>query len=70
MLTQLKTGEIARIVAINGGQMLRQNLLLRGVDQGSIIRVISNMGPVTIEVDRNTVALGRGMAQKIQVLRV
>lgn len=70
MLPQLKTGETAKIIAIDGGNTFHQNLSLRGIAEGSIIRVISNMGPVTIEVDRNIVSLGRGMAQKICVLKV
>ena len=70
ILQQLKTGDLARIIAIEGGRNLRQNLSLRGISEGSIIRVVSNMGPVTVEIDRNTVAVGRGMAQKIRVTKV
>ncbi len=70
ILRQLKTGEIAKIIAVEGGRSLRQNLSLRGITEGSIIRVVSNMGPVTVEVDRNMVALGRGMTQKIHVMKV
>jgi len=32
--------------------------------------VISNRGPVTIEIDRNIVSLGRGMAKRIRVRRI
>ena len=70
MLTQLKPGESAKIIAVEGGHGLRQKLSLRGISEGSFIRVISNQGPVTVEVDRNTVSIGRGMARKIRVLRV
>ena len=69
MLGQLGIGEMARIVAIGGGRGLRQKLHLRGLFEGKIIRVISNYGPVTVEVDRSVVAIGRGMAQKIMVER-
>ena len=69
VLTQLRTGEIARIVAIEGGRGLRQKLFLRGLIEGKVVRVISNYGPVTIEVDRSVVTIGRGMAQKIMVAR-
>jgi len=68
-LGQLRTGETARIMAIGGGRGLRQRLYLRGLSEGKVIRVISNSGPVTIELDRNVIALGRGMAQKIMVAR-
>jgi len=70
-LTQMKPGIPARIMEIGGGHGIRQKLNLRGISEGSIVRVISNSsGPVTIEVDRNTISIGRGMARKIQVSMV
>jgi Fe2+ transport system protein FeoA len=66
-LAQMEPGKPARIIGIGGGHGIRQKLNLRGVSEGSIVRVISNTGPVTIEVDRNTISIGRGMARKIQV---
>jgi ferrous iron transport protein A len=69
MLSQLGIGEMARIVAIEGGRGLRQKLFLRGLFEGKVVRVVSNYGPVTVEVDRSVVAIGRGMAQKIIVER-
>ena len=69
VLTQLRIGETARIMVIEGGQGLRQKLFLRGLIEGKEVRVVSNYGPVTVEVDRNVVAIGRGMAQRIIVTR-
>ena len=69
MLSQLGIGEMARIVALGGGRGLRQKLYLRGLFEGKVVRIISNYGPVTVEVDRSVVAIGRGMAQKIVVER-
>ncbi len=69
-LSQMKTGEPVRIVDIGGGHGIRQKLNLRGISEGSIVRVISTNGPVTIEVDRNVLSIGRGMAQKIRVTRM
>jgi len=73
-LSELREGEWARIVAIDGlrhgRHRLRQKLLLRGLLEGSVVRVISCRGPITIEVDRNIVAIGRGMARKIRVVRM
>jgi len=66
-LSQLRTGETAKIVAIKGGRGLRQKLFLRGLFEGRVVRIVSNHGPVTVEVDRSIVAIGRGMAQKIVV---
>ncbi|MBC2697662.1 MAG: ferrous iron transport protein A [ANME-2 cluster archaeon] len=69
-LSQMKPGEPVRIMDIDGGHGIRQKLNLRGISEGSIVRVISTNGPVTIEVDRNVLSIGRGMAQKIRVTRV
>ena len=69
VLTQLRIGETARIMTIEGGWGLRQKLLLRGLIEGKVVRVVSNYGPVTVEVDRSVVAIGRGMARKIMVTK-
>ncbi|MEA3442708.1 MAG: FeoA domain-containing protein [Chloroflexota bacterium] len=69
MLNQLGIGEMARIMAVEGGRGLRQKLFLRGLFEGKVVRVVSSYGPVTVEVDRSVVAIGRGMAQKIVVER-
>ncbi len=69
-LTELRPGEWARIVAVEGGRGLRQKLLLRGLFEGSIVRVVSSQGPVTVEVNRNVVSIGRGMARRISVKRM
>ena len=69
-LSQLNPGEQGRVMDVGGGHGIRQKLLLRGLSEGSVIRVISCYGPVTVEVDRNTVSMGRGMAQKVIVRRV
>lgn len=70
VLDELKPGEIAKIVVVEGGYGLRHKLSLRGISEGDFVRVISNHGPVTVEVNRNTVSIGRGMARKIRVMRV
>ncbi len=67
MLNQLKTGDGGRVVKVGGGHGIRQKLFLRGLFEGSSVRIISCSGPVTVEVDRNIVCIGRGMAQKIMV---
>lgn len=68
ILTALKSGELARIVAIEGGRVLRQKLLLHGISEGSTVRMVSsNRGPVVLEINGSTIAIGRGMAKKIIV---
>lgn len=69
-LSQMKPGEPVRIMEIGGGHGIRQKLNLRGISEGSVVRVISVNGPITIEVDRSVVSIGRGMAQKIRVTRM
>ena len=69
-LSQLNPGEQGRVIAVEGGHGIRQKLLLRGLFEGSVVRMISCYGPVTVEVDRSTVSIGRGMAQKILVRRI
>jgi|GEM_PF-315685 len=69
-LSRLNPGELGRIMAVEGGRGIRQKLFLRGLFEGSIVRMISCYGPVTVEVDRNTVSIGRGMAQKVMVRRM
>lgn len=68
-LTQTNVGEQVKIIEIEGGDGLRQKLFLRGLIEGKVIRIVSNYGPVTVEVERNTIAIGRGMAQRIAVER-
>ncbi|MCK4648544.1 ferrous iron transport protein A [bacterium] len=71
ILINLRPGEWARVLAIGGGRGIRQKLSLRGVQEGSKIRMISSYpGPVIIEINRNMVALGRGMAGKIMVQKL
>jgi len=68
MLINLKPGEWARVTAIQGGRVVRQQLSLRGIQEGSTLKVISSaQGPVVLEVKRNIVVVGRGMAAKVIV---
>ncbi len=68
-LTNLKAEEQAKIVDIEGGRGIRRKLSLRGISEGSVLRMISSHSPVTVEIDRNVVAIGKDIAQKIRVLR-
>lgn len=71
MLTELNPDDLARIVAIEGGRGLRENLSRRGLSEGCRIRIINTVsGPVLVEVRGVVIALGRGMAEKIRVVSV
>ena len=70
ILSDIVPGGTGIITKIMGGQGLQRKLTMRGVKEGSRISVIKSAGsggPVVIEVDRNSIAIGRGMAQKIYV---
>ncbi len=70
MLNQLKAGDVGKIVSVSGGRGLKQKLALKGITEGQFVRIISSHGPITVEANRNTVSIGRGMAAKIRVLRI
>jgi ferrous iron transport protein A len=71
MLTDLDSNDSARITTIEGGHGLRQQLALRGIAEGCTLKIIScSCGPVVVEMKGCTIALGRGMAQKIRVMRL
>ncbi|RLF41941.1 MAG: ferrous iron transport protein A [Thermoplasmata archaeon] len=70
LLSQLRPGDLAKIISIEGGYGLREKLTAMGLREGSIIRVISTHGPVVIELKRGMISIGRGMAHKIRVERL
>ena len=70
-LTQLHKNDVARVIAIEGGLGTRQQLCLRGLSEGITLRMIScTHGPVLVDIKGYTLALGRGMAQKVVVEKV
>jgi len=70
-LDSLKENEEAQIIRINAGR----NLVLRLSDMGLVpntkFKVILNpsLGPILLEVRGTKLAIGRGMARKIVVMR-
>ncbi len=71
-LTQLKSGEVATVVAIEGGIGFHRRIESLGIRVGVKIRKISTQlmrGPVTIQMGNTQAALGFGMAIKIIVKR-
>ncbi len=72
-LSDLASGGVGRITKVIGGKGLHQKLIMMGIKEGSRVRVIKSAlsgGPVVVEVDRNSMAVGRGMAQNIYVERM
>jgi len=69
-LIQLRSGQSGTVVQIQGGQGLTNRLNALGIRPGKKITKVSSMfmrGPVTVQVDRVTIAIGFGMAKKIVV---
>jgi ferrous iron transport protein A len=60
----------ARVIVIDGGHQARAHLNTLGIHVGDWIRVVERApfkGPILVEVHGSRVALGRGVAAKVQV---
>ena len=69
-LTMVSPNEAVKLVAINGGRTVRQRLADLGLTPGTTLRVVQAdaWGPLIVAFkDDARLALGRGMAHKIQV---
>ncbi len=69
-LLQLKCGHRARVIGFSGGHMLADKLRQLGIVPGvcvRVVRVAPLKGPVLIEVDGRSIALGRQIASQVQV---
>ena len=72
-LTKLQQDEVGIVDGLRGGHAFQQKLNSMGIRPGKKITKISNMmmnGPVTVKVDNSSIAIGRGMADRIIVKRV
>jgi ferrous iron transport protein A len=69
-LDQLKNGQYASVHQINGGHRFRQRLSHLGVHPGDTVWLIRSGffgGPVLIRIHGVELAIGQGMARKIEV---
>lgn len=69
-LTMAPPGEDVKLVAFYGGQRIRKRLADLGLTPGTILRVVQAdaWGPLIVAFkDDARLALGRGMAHKIEV---
>ncbi len=60
----------AKVVAIDGGTRVTSHLNTLGIHVGDTVLVVERApfrGPVLIEIHGSRVALGRGVARKVQV---
>ena len=71
-LINLKEGDIATIVSVNGGRGVVQRLTDMGLTPGTEIKVIKSAalnGPIEISVRSSKLVIGRGVAAKVHVKR-
>jgi ferrous iron transport protein A len=70
-LADLKTGEVAKIAALNAGRNLNSRLSTLGFTPGVIVYMTHNYGhgPIVVTVRDTRIALGRGEAKNILVTR-
>jgi len=69
-LTECKQGVIVKIKSIATGSGAMRNLTSLGLNPGNIVKIlrISRLGgPVLVESGGSEIAIGRHLAQKIQV---
>jgi ferrous iron transport protein A len=71
-LSALRSGESARIEGVHGGHGFLSRLASLGFTPGAHLRVIQNFGrgPIIVNLRDTRVALGRGEAAKIIVVRM
>ena len=72
-LEEAEEGKKVRVLHILSGMGVRQHLSAHGIHMGDIIlvkRLSAWGGPVLIEVHGSEVALGRGVASRVQVEEV
>ena len=71
-LTVILPNEKAEIMELLGGQSFQKRLRYMGVREGKKIEVVAKqpVGPIIISIDGKQVAIGRGMASKIRVMKI
>lgn len=70
-LSLLAEGETGTVVKLNGGRIFQEKMLAMGINLGSRVEVLSgNAGQALLVLIGDTrLALGFGLAQKIQIIK-
>lgn len=70
-LSDLRPGQRGRVAKLSGGRGLVSRMVSLGFTPGAMVTMVQNYGhgPLIASVREGRVALGRGEAQKITVLR-
>ncbi|MCF7908057.1 MAG: ferrous iron transport protein A [Candidatus Omnitrophica bacterium] len=69
-LVELKDGQAAKVVSIDGGKNSQEKLKNLGLREGVIVKKIRGMfthGPIIVKAGQTEIALGRGLAVKVIV---
>ena len=69
-LLQVETGKLVRVKYFTGGMGMEHKLRQLGLLPGDTVRVLRHAplgGPILIEVEGRSIALGRGIATKVDV---
>ncbi len=67
---ELEEGKAAKIIGIQGGHGMQNQLRSIGILEGKDIVVVTHhpfKGPVVVKIDRKMISLGRGLASRIMV---
>ena len=70
-LLQVEIGKTVRVVSFDGGRKLEHKLRQLGILPGNCARIIRFAplgGPVLVEVEGRSIAIGRGVASRIFVV--
>ena len=68
MLSTVPVGQKVRLISIRGGRKLVRRLLALGITQGNELEVLHHRGGgVVVGKDGNRVALGTGVADKLEI---
>lgn len=69
-LIDIDSGKMVKILKISGGKRVRQHLQCLGIHAGDIVTLKKSSflgGPILLEVNGYDIALGKGVASKIEV---
>jgi len=69
-LERMDSGRRGRVVALHGGRGMVRRLESMGIRPGKVITKLSSQpmgGPVTVLVEGRQVAMGRGIARRVEV---
>jgi ferrous iron transport protein A len=67
-LIDIPAGKSARVIDVTGGMGMKNRLAAIGIYPGATVKVVkSPPGPMIIEVSGTRLALGKGMAARIEV---